>query len=368
MNESTPTTAPSTTDLQRRRWAGALAAALPAAFGLGWLGTAHTQSSSQLRSYRLLLNTGLSGPVAFFLLAQDRGYFREEGLELRFTAGPGAAAMVPLVRDGAFEFGYGDISALIERIARSAPGTGPVAIFTTFNVVPFTIAVDARGPIKTPQDLIGKRIVGHASDAALLTFDLYAQAAGIDASQVQVDRSMGGMGQAVKDMLQGQGGDGVFGFVNTLIASAAPLGVDPASLRFLNWSELLPEMYGNTLFVTRETYQRDRQALPGLVRAVNRGLVDTVQSPDAAIDALLRHAPGSDRAVNLRRLQGTLAIEMAHPEGRRIGIGDMDDERLQRSIARLVQVKRLPRTPGVDEVFDRSFLPPPEQRVRSLAR
>ena len=42
---------------------------------------------------------------------------------------------------------------------------------------------------------------------------------------------------------------------------------------------------------------------------------------------------------------------MAHPEGRTIGIGDMDDQRLQRLIERLVRVKRLPRTPAVREVF-----------------
>jgi NitT/TauT family transport system substrate-binding protein len=351
--------------LRRRHWIGALAAA----GGLCWLGPLRAQSAGRpSKSYRLLLNTGLSGPVAFFLLAEDRGYLREQGLDIRLSGGPGAAAMVPMVRDGVYDIGYGDISALIERIARSAPGTGPVAVFTTFNVVPFTIAVDARGPIRRPQDLIGKRVVGHASDAALLTFDLYAQAAGIDASRVRVDGSMGGMGQAVKDMVQGHGADGVFGFVNTLIASAAPHGVQADALRFLNWADLLPEMYGNTLFVTRELYQRDRQAVQALVGALNRGLADTVQNPQAAIDSLLRHAPGSDRDIDLRRLQGTLAIEMAHPEGRRIGIGDMDDERLKRLIERLVRVKRLPRTPGVEEVFDRSFLPPPEQRVRSLAR
>jgi NitT/TauT family transport system substrate-binding protein len=320
------------------------------------------------KSYRLLLNTGMSGPVAFFLLAQDRHYLRDAGIEVQLSGGPGAAAMVPMVRDGAFDIGYGDISALIERIARSAPNTGPVAIFTTFNVVPFTIAVDARSPIRHPRDLLGKRITGHGSDAALLTFDMYAQAAGFDAKGVNVDGSMGGMGQAVSDMLAGRGADGVFGFVNTLIASATPYGVDPAALRFLNWSDVLPEMYGNTLFVTRETYQRDRKALPGLVRAINQGLVDTVRSPQAAIDALQRHAPGSDAALNLRRLQGTLNIEMAHPEGRRIGIGDMDDQRLQALIERIVRVKRLPRTPSVSEVFDRSFLPPLEARVRSLAR
>ena len=316
---------------------------------------------------RMLLNTAFSGPVAFFLLARERGYLREENLDVQFASGPGAAAMVPLVQEGTYQAGYGDISALIERIARGAPGEGPVALFTTFNTVPFTIAVDANGPVKTPKDLAGRRIVGHASDAALLTFDLYARAAGIDASQVQVDGSMGGMGEAVADMLRGNGTAGVFGFVNTIIASATPLGVDPRALRFLNWADVLPDMYGNTLFVTREIYRGDPGTMHGLVRAVNRALVDTVRDPAAAIDALLRQAPGSDRAVNLRRLQGTLAIEMAHREGARIGIGDMDDERLARLIAQIVQVKRLPRTPSVREVFDRTYLPPLAKRVRSLA-
>ncbi len=348
------------TQLTRRTFT---AAALAGAFGLAGPGWARKER------LRVLLNTSLSGPVAFFLLAQDRGYLREAGLDVLFQGGPGAATMVPMVRDGAYEAGYGDINALIERIARSAPGTAPVAVYTTFNVVPFTIAVPAQGPVRTPKDLEGRRIVGHAGDAALVTFDLYALAAGIDAAKVRLDPTMGGMGQAVVDMLRGDGADGVFGFVNTIIAAAAPLGVDGRkTLRFLNWSEHLPEMYGNTLFVTRQWLQRDPQAVQGLVRAVNRGLADTVRDPEAAISALARHAPGSDRTVNLARLQGTLAMEMAHPEGARIGIGDMDDERLARLIARIVQVKQLPRTPSVREVFDRSWLPPPAERIRSLAR
>lgn len=359
LNLHTPAPAP---DRLRRQWLAAIGASL----GLSWAGLTHAQPSDGRSASSLLLNTGLSGPVAFFLLAQDKGYLRDEGLDVQFSGGPGAAAMVPMVRDGAFEFGYGDISALIERIARGQPGAGPVAVYPTFNVVPFTIAVDAGGPIKQPRDLLGKRVLGHANDAALLTFDLYAEAAGFDVHGVKVDGSMGSMGSAVKEMLQGQGADGVFGFVNTLIAAAAPFGGAPESLRILNWSDALPEMYANTLFVTRQTYQRDKPAVQGLVRAINRGLADTVRNPQAAIESLLHHAPGSDRAVNLRRLQGTSAIEMAHPEGRRIGIGDMDDERLRRLIDRIVRVKRLPRRPSVEEVFDRSLLPPLADRVRHL--
>ena len=80
------------------------------------------------------------------------------------------------------------------------------------------------------------------------------------------------------------------------------------------------------------------------------------------------HGPQVRCALRLARLLGTPAIEMAHLEGARIGIGDMDDMRLSRLITQIVQTKNLPRTPGVREVFDRSHLPPPDQRIRSLAR
>lgn len=316
---------------------------------------------------QLLLNTSYSGPVAFFLLAQQRGYIREAGLDLALSQGSGAAAIVPQVTPGGYHAGYGDMCSLIELIASGKADTGPVAIYTTFNVTPLTIAVDAAGPIRTPKDFEGGRITGHAEDAALLMFDLLAAATGVDLSKVERATSFSGLGGQVADMLNRRAAQGVFGFVNTIIASITPMGIEPARLRFINFSDYVPDMYGNTLFVTRDVYRTRAAQLVKLVRAVNLGLADTVASPDAAIDALVKTSPGADRAVNRTRLVGTLKSEMSHPEGARIGIGDMDDARLARLIDRIVRVKKLPRTPRVDEVFDRSFLPPDAERIRTLA-
>ena len=43
-----------------------------------------------LRKVRFLLNSGYSGANSWFLLADQRGYFREEGLEVEFIMGRGA--------------------------------------------------------------------------------------------------------------------------------------------------------------------------------------------------------------------------------------------------------------------------------------
>jgi hypothetical protein len=50
-----------------------------------------TPVSAQAKRYKLLLNTSWSGPVSFFPLADDRGYLREEGLDIAFSPGDGAA-------------------------------------------------------------------------------------------------------------------------------------------------------------------------------------------------------------------------------------------------------------------------------------
>ncbi|MGL4324387.1 MAG: ABC transporter substrate-binding protein [Beijerinckiaceae bacterium] len=323
---------------------------------------------AQEKSLRLLLNTSLSGPVAFFLLAEDKGYLRAAGLSVNFSPGGGAAVVVPHVRHGTYDAGYGDISALIERIARGPKNEGPVAVYTTFNTVPFTIAVPAKSALRKPQDFEGKTIIGHPIDAALVTFDMLAGATGTDMSKVKIERAASSMGGQVQDMLAGRGADGVFGFVNTIIASVTPLGIAASDLHFIHYADFLPDMYGNTLFVTRELFNSDQKAVGGMVRAFNRALADTVADPAVAIDALVRRSPSISRTVNHVRLNGTLRSEMAHPEGARIGIGDMDDGRLKRLIDLIVRTKGLPRTPDLREVFVRDFLPPSGERIRSLAR
>ncbi len=57
-------------------------------------------AAAQAKRIRLLLNTSLSGPVSFFLLAEDRGYLKEAGLQVSFSTGGGAAVIVPQVRTG----------------------------------------------------------------------------------------------------------------------------------------------------------------------------------------------------------------------------------------------------------------------------
>lgn len=312
---------------------------------------------------RLLLNSALSGPHAFFCLAHERGYFSDAGLDVEFAAGDGAASVVPRIPQEGFDGGYGDLCALI-KLAGLRPDNCPVAVHVAFNQTPLTIGVRRDGPIQTPKDLLGRVIGGHPIDAAIEAFPAYAMAAGIDESSVSILRSTTSMTTLAEDVLNGHT-DGVFGFVHTIIAALAAKNIDGrAGLRFLEYRDLVPDLYGNALMLTPAFLQKHPDAARALVAAVNRGIVETLADPQAALEATRKMAPKFAQHVDGPRLMGTLNVEMAHQEAQRIGIGDIDDGRLQRSIQMLATSCRLPRTPKPEEIFTRAYLPPVADRAK----
>lgn len=324
-------------------------------------------ASGDLLKVKLLLNGGISGPHAFFCLAHERGYFKEAGLQVEFSPGDGAASVVTRIPQEGYDGGYGDMNALI-KLAGLRPTNCPTAVFVAFNTTPLTIGVRKGGPIKQPGDLKDKVIIGHPIDAAIEAFPPYAKIAGIKAEDAHILRSNSSMAINAKEVVDGNV-DGVFGFVNTIIAALRGIDIDGREkLNFLEFQDLVPEFYGNALMMSPDFIAKHPDAVKGLVGAVNRGLVETLKDPEAALNAVEKMAPNFRRDVDGPRLMGTLQVEMAHPEGFIHGIGDVDDKRINRSIALMAEACRLPRTPKAEEIFTRAFLPPLEERAKPLVK
>lgn len=322
--------------------------------------SADTTARAGLLPVRFILNTFYSGPQAWFFLADDRGYFRDEGLEVSFTEGNSLARAVTTLATGPFDAGYGDLNELI-RMRADGVTDAPIAVMTIHRRAPYTIAVDAAGAVRNPHDLPGKRLISHDQDAALLLFPEFCKATGIDPESVSITISDLPHKVMVPQMLAGRW-DGIFGFVNTVAAQAIEAGIDPTTaLRHLEWDHHAPAFYGGAMMVTRAFRTAHPEAVAGLCRAVNRGLADTIADVDAAIDAVAQRNPRIDRMANRARLIGTLSLEMGDPSGQ--GIGDADPNRLK-EIARLIaEAKGYANQPEPEEVFDASFLPAPAERA-----
>jgi NitT/TauT family transport system substrate-binding protein len=297
-----------------------------------------------------------------FFLADDKGYFKQEGLEVTLDQGNGSGAGVPLVANGTYDAAFGDVNALIE-LAAKKPDDAPIAVYVMFNQPPFTVAVKADSPIKTPKDFEGKTLGGAANDGALKLFPAFCKLAKFDCAKVNITNMQPNLREQM--LMQGQV-DGVFGYVNTIRFSAKLMGVEDSQLRYINYGDYGMDLYSNAIIVSKKLVKENPKAVAGLVRAINKGLIDSLKDIDASVAAVAKREPLIKVSVEKERFIATLQSEMNHPEIAKIGLGNVDPERLKKSIDILVDASNLPRTPAVSEIFTPAFLPEAKDLPKKL--
>ena len=345
------------TSIIRRRFV-ALAAALAAAIPLALPATASAQTA-----LKMVLNWKYQGPQGWFFLAQDRGYFKANGLDVTMDQGNGSGAPIPLVANGTYDVGFGDINALIE-FAAKRPDEAPIAVYMMYNRPPFTIAVRADSGIKTPKDLEGKTLGGAVGDGALKLFPAFCKITKIDCNTIKITNMQPSLRE---QMLMQKQVDGVFGYVNTIRFSAMLIHVDPdKEIRFINYGDYGMDLYSNAIIVSKKLVKDNPAAVKGLIAAINHGLEDALKDPDAAVAAVAKREPLINSKIERERLDATLKDEMNSPEIAKIGLGNVDPVRLQRSIDILVNAESLPRSPKIADVWTSAFLPPIDDLPKKL--
>lgn len=307
----------------------------------------------------MILNWRFEGAQAWFFLAQDRGYFKAEGLDVTFDQGDGSAGSIPKVANGSYDVGFGDLNAIID-LSSKKPSDAPIAVAMLYNVTPFALAVKMDGPVKEPKDLEGRTIGGGVNDAALKLFPMFAQRAKIDASKVNITNIAPNLGAQM--LSRGQIDAGSTYFI-TMTFAAKAMGMDPAKdLRFFKYGDFGIDLYSNAVFFSRSFVKENPNAVRGFLKALNRAIKDVIADPEAGMDAVMKREPLLKRDVEKAKLLATLKDGMSAPEIATIGLGDVDDARLQRGIPIVAEAMGLPRVPAPAEIFDRSFLPPRNER------
>ena len=303
------------------------------------------------------------GSDAPFLVALNEGYFEEEGLNVTIDQGEGSAATITRIMSGAYDAGFGDINAIIQNAA-ARPGEAPVMVFQMWNRPPFAIAVPKELGLTSPKELEGKTLGGAQGTPTTRLFPVFARLNGIDAETIKYESLAPNLQEPM--LIRGEI-DGAFTFTVSSWVNLIANRKDPAAdFDWFNYEDYGMDLYSNGMMVSREMLAENPEAVAGLVRAVTRATMEITKDQDIAVKAIMAFDNLVDADLERARLEFALTKLMNAPEVSETGIGDLVDERLTRSIAIIAEGYGLETLPEASEIFDRSFLPPVEDRVFSV--
>jgi NitT/TauT family transport system substrate-binding protein len=314
--------------------------------------------------WKFTLDFIVQGPQAPFLVAAEKGYYAQEGLQVTIDRGFGSADAVTKIASGAYHLGYADINSMIEFNARN-PGRELVAIAVVLNEPPFAILTLRRENISRPIELYGKRLGAPAGDAPRRLWPLFARAVGMDPRAVEWVT----MDVPLREPMLVRGEvNAISGFYFTSFINLKAARVDPNDIVAFMYSEQGLPLYGNAIIAPPALLQSEPEAVRGFLRAFIRGLKDTIVNPQEAIAAVKRRDPLLREDVELERLLLALRLNVLTRDVGAQGFGVVKGERLARAIDLLAEAFAFPRKPAWQQVFTDRFLPPRAERMLPALR
>jgi NitT/TauT family transport system substrate-binding protein len=300
------------------------------------------------------LDFKFEGPSAPFVVAIDKGYFKAEGLDVTIDSAGGSLEPINRVASGTYDMGFGDINSLI-KFRDANPGTPLKAVFMVYNKPAFSIVGRKSRGVSSPKDLEGKKLGAPPPDGAYAQWPIFTQANGIDASKVTIVN----VGFPVREPMLASGEvDAITGFSFSSYINLKDRGVPASDITVLLMADYGVNLYGNTILVNPKFAAEKPEAVKGFIRALVKGLQETVKNPATAVDSVLKRNDVAKKEVELERLQIALKENILTAEVKKNGYGAVEMERLDKSIDQIALTYQFKNAkPKGSDVFDTSFLP-----------
>jgi len=330
-------------------------AGLVASLGLAF---AAGPALAQQKDVRVMMDFIIQGTHAPFFVAKEKGYYKAEGLNVAVDAGKGGTNTAVSVASNVYQFGYVDMVTMVNFNVQN-PSTPLIAVYMAFDETPLAVLTVKSKGIKTPHDLNGRKVAGGPGSAVHDTISILLKAA--KAENVKIDW-VSVSPQLWATMVARGEADAVGGFTNSQIPALMALGIKREDIHAIRYSDYGTGLYGLGLVTTKKYAEENPEIVKGMVRALNRGMVDTIRDPDAAL-AIMK-AGDSMMRMDLEQVRLEVALGHTFTEyTRKNGLSAVDPKRVEQNIAAVVDAYRLPKGPKIADVWTDRFLPPLAERM-----
>lgn len=229
---------------------------------------------------RLRLNWMYYGSHAGFALGKDKGYYKEQGINLDIRSGNGSGSAHRLVANGDSTFSYGSCASMTNLAAQGAPLIS-VGVIDAMGTEAIIVQPDAG--VKDIKDLKGKALLTTANAGVNTFFPLVLKNAGLAEGDVAITNVPDGA--LVSSYLQKAGGAvGILGGLDDKPAEIkANGGADPVTFPYSDYGV---NQVGYCIVANKETVEKNPDLVKRFMAATVKAYKEAEKDPDAAVASM----------------------------------------------------------------------------------
>ena len=251
--------------------------------------------AAPLKKVSMTLDWVYQGPNVGFMLARDKGFYEQAGLDVSITSGKGSVSTAQLVASRATQFGFSDGYVVGSGVAK---GMGIKSIGSVYRRNPAAVVVLADSEIKAPKDLEGKTIAITAGSAQFQQWPAFIKGAKLDASKIEiVNLDPAGVGPA---LISGKV-PAIAGFAQGYVPSIEIRG--KKQTRIFWYADYGVTVVSNGIIVHDDTLKSDPELVRAFVTATLKGFLHGRKNPDEAVATVSKYLPTVDAQITRREME-----------------------------------------------------------------
>lgn len=276
-----------------------------------------------------------------FYVADAKGYFRDQGVQVEFATMYENDA-VPLLGTNDLQFAIVSAEQIIEARSQGLPVK---YVMKWWEKYPIAIAARADSGIKAPKDLAGKKVgIPGLYGASYIGWQALLNAQGLPADTAKLESIDFTQAQA----LTAGTVDAAVVYANNEPVKLAAQGVALNTMLVADYVQLA----SNGLATNDKTIADHPELVQGMVAAILKGVADAEADPAGAVQISAKYiTPAPDAAIARKVLDASAAMwQTTSP-------GASDRARWQTTMDTLLKMKLIPAAINLDDAYTNIFIP-----------
>ncbi len=272
-------------------------------------------------------------------VAQEKGYFAEEKIDVEFKEGGSNIDNVGEVTSGNAQFGVAAPEDIIEKRLK---GEKISVIAAVFRGNPLVFVSKKGSGIKSPSDFLGRKLA--TSNDGKMQLAAVMNRLGLDVNKIRLvdfDYQYNSFTNGEAEITMGYLTGGIIRLLNA-----------GHELNIILPSDYGVHLYSDTLFTTDKLINSDPDLVLRFLRASLRGWREAIENPEEAVEITLKFAKEKDRDLQMKMMEAQLPLIHTGEDQ----IGWMKPEIWEGMHELLLEQKVIPESVDLDKVYTTRFL------------